>query len=205
METDLIVRNAEAITAGGRSRVDIGVENGQIVQLGGEMRPGPDGRELEAEGCVVTPGGVDPHVHLTDPVRGSPDFHWADDFESGTQAASARALEACHDGRRRGVPVYVETRPIYLHLTRQRLSGTIGRYASSMERACTAGRTTRPTTATRYAAGRSGRLRAARSFSKTVLSRRRRGGDGWSAAVRIVPSDGVPVSRPRLQHTPQQP
>lgn len=34
--------------------------------------------------------------------------------------ASARALAACHEGRSRGVPVYVETRPMYLHMTRQR-------------------------------------------------------------------------------------
>jgi dihydropyrimidinase len=34
--------------------------------------------------------------------------------------SSARALEACTDARRRGLPVYVETRPIYLHFTRDR-------------------------------------------------------------------------------------
>ena len=89
---DLIVRNAEAVTAGGRSRVDIGVRNGRIAQLGGDMRTGAGGRELDAGGRLVTPGGVDPHVHLTDPVRGSPDFHWADDFESGTRAALAGGI-----------------------------------------------------------------------------------------------------------------
>ena len=46
--------------------------------------------------------------------------------------ASARALEACHDGRRRGVPVYVETRPIYLHLTRRRFEEEDGaKYAGA--------------------------------------------------------------------------
>ncbi len=46
--------------------------------------------------------------------------------------ASARALEACHDGRRRNVPVYVETRPIYLHLTRQRFEEEDGaKYAGA--------------------------------------------------------------------------
>jgi dihydropyrimidinase len=34
--------------------------------------------------------------------------------------SSARALEACAEARARGVPVYVETRPLYLHLTRER-------------------------------------------------------------------------------------
>ena len=40
--------------------------------------------------------------------------------------ASARALAACHDGRIRGVPIYVETRPLYLHLTRERFEEPAG-------------------------------------------------------------------------------
>lgn len=35
--------------------------------------------------------------------------------------SSQRALEVCADAQARGVPVYVETRPFYLHLTRERL------------------------------------------------------------------------------------
>jgi dihydropyrimidinase len=34
--------------------------------------------------------------------------------------SSARALEVCAEAQARGVPVYVETRPLYLHLTRER-------------------------------------------------------------------------------------
>lgn len=34
--------------------------------------------------------------------------------------SSRRALEVCREARSRGVPVYVETRPFYLHLTRER-------------------------------------------------------------------------------------
>jgi dihydropyrimidinase len=34
--------------------------------------------------------------------------------------SSARALEVCLDARARGVPVFVETRPLYLHLTSER-------------------------------------------------------------------------------------
>lgn len=36
--------------------------------------------------------------------------------------SSERALEACRDARARGVPVFVETRPLYLHLTRERFA-----------------------------------------------------------------------------------
>ncbi len=37
--------------------------------------------------------------------------------------SSRRALEVCRDARRRGVPVHVETRPMYLHFTEDRFSG----------------------------------------------------------------------------------
>ncbi len=36
--------------------------------------------------------------------------------------SSARALEVCAEARARGLPVYVETRPLYLHLTRERFA-----------------------------------------------------------------------------------
>src|SRR3712207_8269762 len=34
--------------------------------------------------------------------------------------SSSAALEACHRARARGVPIYVETRPLYLYLTEER-------------------------------------------------------------------------------------
>jgi dihydropyrimidinase len=43
--------------------------------------------------------------------------------------SSARALEVCRDAQARGLRVYVETRPLYLHLTQERFSGPeAGRY-----------------------------------------------------------------------------
>lgn len=46
--------------------------------------------------------------------------------------ASARALTACLDGKQRGLPVYVETRPIYLHLTKERFEEPDGaKYAGA--------------------------------------------------------------------------
>jgi dihydropyrimidinase len=40
--------------------------------------------------------------------------------------SSARALEACIRGRERGLPLYVEVRPMYLHLTQERMQGPEG-------------------------------------------------------------------------------
>jgi dihydropyrimidinase len=46
--------------------------------------------------------------------------------------AAAAALAACQNGRHRGVPVYVETRPLYLHLTRERFEEPDGaKYAGA--------------------------------------------------------------------------
>ena len=81
---DLVIRGGIAITIGGRSSVNIGISDGRVQQLGGAMH---GDREFDASGRYITPGGVDAHVHLTDLIRGDEDFHWSDDFESGTQAA----------------------------------------------------------------------------------------------------------------------
>jgi hypothetical protein len=43
-------------------------------------------RVLDATGCYVMPGGIDPHVHLEMPFMGT---YSTDDFESGTRAAAA--------------------------------------------------------------------------------------------------------------------
>ncbi len=40
--------------------------------------------------------------------------------------SSARALAACTAARARGLPIFVETRPLYLHLTRERYAGADG-------------------------------------------------------------------------------
>lgn len=86
---DLVIRNGTVVTVGGRSRVDIGIEGGKIVQLGGAMS---GTRELDATDRFVTPGCIDAHTHLTPPTRQSDGWAWSDDFESGTQAAVAGGI-----------------------------------------------------------------------------------------------------------------
>lgn len=86
---DLILRNASAVIASGRSLVDIGIQGGRIVQMGGPMSAR---REIDASGRIVTPGGVDAHVHLTPPSRRSREINWSDDFESGSRAAAAGGI-----------------------------------------------------------------------------------------------------------------
>lgn len=81
---DLVVRQARVATASDVFEADIGVRAGRIVSLGLGLPTGL--REIDARGRVVTPGGVDAHCHLDQPM--APPVRMADDFESGTRAAA---------------------------------------------------------------------------------------------------------------------
>lgn len=81
---DLVIRHAQVSTASDSYLADIGVRGGRIVQLGSGLPPGR--REIDAAGRVVTPGGVDAHCHLDQPM--APPLRMADDFDTGTRAAA---------------------------------------------------------------------------------------------------------------------
>ena len=81
---DLVVRNAQVATAADSFRADIGVRAGRITQLGEALPAGA--REIDAAGRVVTPGGVDAHCHLDQPMAAP--VRMADDFTTGTRSAA---------------------------------------------------------------------------------------------------------------------
>lgn len=83
---DLVIRNGTVVTAGSESLTDVGIRDGVIVQLGGEMA---GDTEIDATDRYVLPGGIDAHVHLTAPGTGPDSWRWVDDFEVGTRAAAA--------------------------------------------------------------------------------------------------------------------
>ena len=60
---DLAIRGATLVDGSGRPGYtgDLAIEDGRIVQAGGKA--GPARRELNAEGCLATPGWVDIHTH----------------------------------------------------------------------------------------------------------------------------------------------
>lgn len=85
MNYDLIIKNAEIITAADRYHGDIAVKEGKILAIGQDLVG--DGAEqiIDAAGRWVTPGGVDAHCHLDQPsTDGSVG---ADDFFTGTRSA----------------------------------------------------------------------------------------------------------------------
>ena len=81
---DLVVRNAHVVTASDHMDCDIGVRAGRIVALGLELARGE--REIDAARRVVTPGGVDAHCHLDQPMP--PPARMADNFDTGTRSAA---------------------------------------------------------------------------------------------------------------------
>lgn len=81
---DLIVRRAHVVTAADTFDCDIGIRAGRIVQLGTQL--GSATREIDAAGRTVTPGGVDAHCHLDQPM--APPTRMADDFDTGTRSAA---------------------------------------------------------------------------------------------------------------------
>ncbi len=106
MKVDTVVRGGTVVTVGGRAVVDIGITDGRIVQLGGELTAD---RELDATGHYITPGGIDAHTHLTDPTRQAEGYHWADDFESGSHAAVAGGITTIGN---MSFPEYTEAMPL---------------------------------------------------------------------------------------------
>ncbi len=62
-------------------KADILIEDGKIAEIGKDLK---GDQELDATGCYVMPGGIDPHTHLEMPFMGT---YSSDDFESGTRAA----------------------------------------------------------------------------------------------------------------------
>ena len=81
---DLVVRNGTLATASDVFRADIGVIDGRIATLGAKLGAGR--REINAEGRIVTPGGVDSHCHIEQ--RSSMGVMTADDFFTATRSAA---------------------------------------------------------------------------------------------------------------------
>jgi dihydropyrimidinase len=88
----LTIRNGRIVTADCQYRADLRVRGETIVEIGRDLAPGDDEREIDARGLLVLPGGIDPHVHLTVPGPVSAADRWVDDLESGSRAALAGGI-----------------------------------------------------------------------------------------------------------------
>jgi dihydropyrimidinase len=81
---DLLIRGGTVATASDTFNCDVGISGGRIVALGANL--GNAGEIVDATNKLVLPGGIDSHVHLSQPS--GPGIVMADNFESGTRSAA---------------------------------------------------------------------------------------------------------------------
>ncbi|SLN57446.1 D-hydantoinase/dihydropyrimidinase [Aquimixticola soesokkakensis] len=78
-----VIKNGTIVTADLTYKADVLIEEGKICAIGPDL----SGDEvIDAAGCYIMPGGIDPHTHLEMPFMGT---YSSDDFASGTKAALA--------------------------------------------------------------------------------------------------------------------
>ncbi|MBL4646555.1 MAG: dihydropyrimidinase [Rhizobiales bacterium] len=78
-----VIKGGTVIAADRTYKADVLIDGETIVAVGPDL----EGSEtIDASGCYLMPGGIDPHTHLEMPFMGT---HSTDDFDTGTAAALA--------------------------------------------------------------------------------------------------------------------
>ncbi|MEM8972853.1 MAG: dihydropyrimidinase [Pseudomonadota bacterium] len=80
---DLVVSGGTVVTASDVFRCDVGIKDGRIASLGHGLE---GAGVIDASDRLVLPGGIDSHVHVSQPS--GPDIVMADDFASATRSAA---------------------------------------------------------------------------------------------------------------------
>lgn len=78
-----LIKGGRIVTADRSYEADILIKDGKIAEIGENLSADT---VIDAQGCLIMPGGIDPHTHLEMPFMGT---HSSDDFDSGTAAALA--------------------------------------------------------------------------------------------------------------------
>lgn len=88
MQIETIIKGGTVVTAGDQTTCDIGIRAGKIVALGKDLvgQAGQGPQIIDAAGLYVLPGGIDSHVHISQPS--GPGIVMADDFASATRSAA---------------------------------------------------------------------------------------------------------------------
>jgi dihydropyrimidinase len=79
-----LIKNGTIVTASDTFKAEILIEDGKVTQIGANL-PSLGAEVIDAKGCLVIPGGIDPHTHLDMPFGGTVT---KDDFETGTIGAA---------------------------------------------------------------------------------------------------------------------
>ncbi len=78
-----LIKGGTVVTHDRTYRADVFVQHDKIVAVGPDLSHDAD-HVIDASGCYVMPGGIDPHTHMEMPFMGT---HSTDDFDTGTAAA----------------------------------------------------------------------------------------------------------------------
>ena len=79
----IVLSGGTIVTAVDTYQADVRLEGEKIVALGHNIKQ-PDDQVIKVEGCLIFPGGIDPHTHFDLPMG---TFSTSDDFLSGSKAA----------------------------------------------------------------------------------------------------------------------
>ncbi|AJY75589.1 allantoinase AllB [Paenibacillus beijingensis] len=101
---DTIIRGGLVVLEGRDEpvKLDIGIKDGKIAELAPRLE-GESASELNAEGKIVLPGGIDMHVHFNEPGMS----HW-EGFPTGSASLAAGGFTAYADMPLNGLPPTVD-------------------------------------------------------------------------------------------------
>ena len=80
----LYIKGGTVVTAERSERADVVTDAGKIVAVGPDLEAPAGAQVIDAGGCYVMPGGIDPHTHMELPFMGTVA---SEDFFTGTTAA----------------------------------------------------------------------------------------------------------------------
>ncbi len=100
----LLIKNGRIITSSEDYHADIFIEGEEISAIGKNLNITAD-EIIDADGLMIFPGGIDPHVHLDMPFMGT---YSSDNYETGT-------LAALHGGTTMVIDFILQTQGKSLH------------------------------------------------------------------------------------------
>lgn len=84
MQNAFVIRNTTLLQGGALIPADLAITDGKLAEIGQNL---PDlGENIDAEGLIATPGGIDPHAHIEQ--RSGMGLMNADTFETATRSAA---------------------------------------------------------------------------------------------------------------------
>ena len=105
MKFDSIIKKGLVILPEGEERVDVGIKDGKIAEIGKDL--GTEGNVIDATDLIVSPGMIDAHVHITEPGGGYRDL-W-EGYNTGTRASAKGGVTSFMEMPLNQVPATVDS------------------------------------------------------------------------------------------------